>query len=478
MVRDKQGRGSRPGNRFISSGGRASRGQAARGRPGHESRQSGEGREWPARFTVTRMGHDGRGIASWQGKTLFIEGALAGEEVTARLLQEHTRYAEALVTDIITASAERQAPVCRHYEGCGGCQLQHWQAEQQLDFKQQTALEQMKRWSGLEAVEVVEPIRSATEAYRGRARLGVWYEPDGRVILGFRQRQSKRLTPIDDCRVLDTALNRLLQPLQQWLETEHSARAITHVELLTSNQQQMVILRHTRTPGERDWQGLRLIAEHYACSILTEDNEGVLQDLQGQRVDPRLFYSPDPQLPPLAWHPGDFIQVNQAVNQRMVAQAIEWLALQGNERVLDLFCGIGNFTLPLARHCAEVTGIEAVESMVVRGRENARRNGVENVRFIAADLSRVTMGFLKQQCGAVDAILLDPPRDGAREVLLNIRQLAAPRLVYVSCNPATLARDAAVLAEAGYRLEKQGVMDMFPHTAHVESMALFILNKK
>ncbi|MBE8718014.1 23S rRNA (uracil(1939)-C(5))-methyltransferase RlmD [Cellvibrio polysaccharolyticus] len=472
MSRGKQGgSNARPGSRFISSSRNSARTKGAGAARSPVNQKLGE-------FTIERMGHDGRGIANWQGKTLFIDGALQGETVSARLQQDHARYAEAVVENLLVSSAERQTPVCEHYHQCGGCQLQHWQPAHQLAFKQATALEQMKRWGGLEPAEVLPAIVSASEGYRSRARLGVWYENDGTVTLGFRQRQSNKLTPISNCVVLEKSLNSLIAPLQNWLAVEHSARAVTHIELLAGQGETMVILRHTRTPGERDWQGLRLLEENLQCRICVDDGSGVLKDLQGQAIDPRLFYYADEALPPLAWHPQDFTQVNRAVNRQMVAQAIDLLALRGKERVLDLFCGIGNFTLPLAKHCAEVIGVEAVENMVERGRENAQRSGVENVRFIAADLTRLSVRQLQQQCGKIDAVLLDPPRDGAKEILMNIRQLGAKKLVYVSCNPATLARDAAILAEAGYTLARLGVMDMFPHTAHVESMALFVLNKK
>lgn len=477
MARGKQGSNHRSGNRFISP---------TRGPDRHAS-ASATGSKGPVmattqqslgEFDIERMGHDGRGIAKWQGKTLFIEGALAGERVSARLLRDHARYAEAIAENLIVTSPERQQPVCQHYAECGGCQLQHWQPERQLSFKQATVIEQMKRWGGLEARQLLPPIASAPEGYRGRARMGVWYEDDGSVTLGFRRRRSNRLTAISDCSVLAEPLNRLVVPLQCWLQAEHTAKAITHIELLTANDVQMVVLRHTKTAGERDWQGLRELEIQQGCQIWMDDGSGTLKDLSGQAVDPRLFYYPDESLPALAWHPQDFVQVNPDVNRKMIAQAINLLALQGHERVLDLFCGIGNFTLPLARYCAEVIGVEAIETMVERGRENAARAGVTNARFLAADLTRISMHRLQQQCGTIDAILLDPPRDGAKEILANIRQLAVSRVVYVSCNPATLARDAVVLAESGYRLETLGVMDMFPHTSHVESMALFVLKKK
>jgi len=427
---------------------------------------------------VDRLGHDGRGIASWQGKTLFIQGALAGERVSARFVRDHTRFAEAVVDEVIFASDVRQEPPCPHYVTCGGCQLQHLQPEQQLLLKQSIVVEQMQRWGKQQVTRLLDPITSADHGYRNRARLGVWYETDGSVTLGFRQRQSNQLTDIARCLVLPDSLNALLGPVREWLTTEHTARAITHVELIAGEPQPAIILRHTKTPGERDWVGLRLLEQSAACRIWMDDGSGTLKDLFGNACDPRLFYRAGVEAPEIGWHPQDFVQVNSQVNTAMVAQAIKLLALKGRERVLDLFCGVGNFTLPLAAHCAEVVGVEAIESMVERGRENAALNGIDNARFIAADLTKLSVTQLKRHCGQIDALLLDPPRDGAKEILEHIGQLAIKRIVYVSCNPATLARDAGILAASGYQLKELGVMDMFPHTAHVESIALFVLRKK
>lgn len=244
-----------------------------------------------------------------------------------------------------------------------------------------------------------------------------------------------------------------------------------------------MILRHTKKLAEADLSALALLTSQAGCKVWLEPNGNLgLTDLAGQPCDPRLSYQVEGLA--LAFHPQDFTQVNPQVNQQMVAQAIELLALKPTDRVLDLFCGIGNFTLPIAQKCAEVIGIEAVESMVLRGRENAERLQIGNARFVAANLADMThtqlqrLGAEKEQ--GIAAILLDPPRDGAKDIIASIlrlganKQLSPKRIVYVSCNPATLARDSALLVEAGYRLEALGVLDMFPHTSHVESMALFL----
>lgn len=437
-------------------------------------------------FTIDRMSHDGRGICSWNRKTLFVDGALTGERISARLVQDHSRYAEARVDKLIAASPDRIEPACAHAAECGGCQLQHLDPAQQVVLKQDAVLAQLELWGGVKPKHILPPITSLSHGYRRCARLGVVYADDvmnvkgvsyggDQVTLGFRRRNSKQLIQIDTCTVLSPLLQRLLAPVKQWLAEMESVSAVTHVELMETEQQTAIILRHVQAISATDRIALTLLASEFHIDIYLQGSEVTqLQTPTGGDVDPRLSYKLPAFDLSLHFHPLDFIQVNSSVNEQMVAQALRLLGLTGSERVLDLFCGIGNFTLPLARQCAEVIGIEAVESMVQRGRENAARMGIVNASFMAANLSTMTAHRLNQTCGKIDAVLLDPPRDGAKEIIDKLPQLSPKRIVYVSCNPATLARDAKVLAAAGYQLDSVGVLDMFPHTAHVESMALFV----
>ena len=436
-------------------------------------------------FTIDRLSHDGRGIASLDGKTLFIDGALTGEKVTARLVEDHPRFTDARIDQLLTASPERVEPPCPHYASCGGCQLQHMQPPAQLAMKQQALLEQLQRWGGVVPKRILPAISAGDSGYRSRARLGVWYEADGSVSLGFRQRYSNAITHVNQCLVLVPELNALLAPLHEWLTNLREAKAVTHIELVKGQQQTAMVLRHTKKLAEADLTSLVQLAHQHQCKVWLEPNGNLgLTDLDEVSCDPRLFYQLENL--ELTFHPQDFTQVNAQVNRQMVAQALQLLALKPNERVLDLFCGIGNFTLPISRHCEEVIGIEAVESMVLRGRENAERLNIDNAKFIAANLADMTHTQLQRLGGAtkeqdIAAILLDPPRDGAKDIIASIqrwvasKQLSPKRIVYVSCNPATLARDSALLVDAGYQLDAVGVLDMFPHTGHVESMALFLL---
>jgi 23S rRNA (uracil1939-C5)-methyltransferase len=436
-------------------------------------------------FTINRMSHDGRGISEWNSKILFVDGALTGERVTARLVEEHSRYTDARIDEVLDASAYRQVPPCAHFAKCGGCQLQHLSIEHQLILKQDAVLEQLERWGGVIPKHIAAPITSAGEGYRRCARMSVWYEENGDVTLGFREAHSKHVVQVDHCIVLAPSLNALLAPLKVWLSELVAKKAVTHIEFIDVEQGAFLVLRCVKKLTDVDLFQLENLTKKWNVTAWLQNNDDAdLKDLSGLSVGPRLVY----RLPifnlELGFHPQDFIQVNSSVNEKMIAQAIDWLAPSANERLLDLFCGIGNFTLPLARHCAEVFGLEAEESMVERGRENAMRAGITNATFLAADLLKTSENRLHQICGKVDAMLLDPPRDGAKEILTVLlqsakaQQLKPKRIVYVSCNPATLARDAKILAEAGYQLDSLGVMDMFAHTAHIESMALFVLGKK
>ncbi len=434
-------------------------------------------------FTIERWSHDGRGLTNLDGKTLFIQGALPGERVSARLVEEHPRFIEARVDQIIDASADRIEPPCVHYHECGGCQLQHVKPDAQIALKQHALIQQLQHWGKVTPTRILPAVSVADTEYRNRARLGVWYENDGSVSLGFRQQQSKTIAAVQHCLVLAPELNALIKPLQSWLEL-HSAKVVTHIELVRGNDESAVILRHIKKLSEQDLHNLKKFSQQYQCTMWLEPNGNIgLTDVDGNACNPRLNYSVDKLQ--LHFHPQDFTQVNPRVNEQMVAQALALLNLQSHERVLDLFCGIGNFTLPMAQSCREVIGIEAVEPMVLRGRENAERLGIANVKFIAANLADMTHTQWQRLADGkeheIAAILLDPPRNGAKEVVTTIKQwvetkqLSPRRIVYVSCNPATLARDAAILAEAGYQLDAAGVLDMFPHTSHVESMALFLL---
>ena len=418
-------------------------------------------------LNIERLANDGRGIGFVDGRTWFVEGALPGERVEARLLAARSQVAEARIERVLEASAERRAEPCRHARVCGGCTLQHLPATEQLALKQRSLAEQLMRVAELQPAEWAAPLSGPEFGYRRRARLAVrWNARAQQLDVGFRASASQDIVASGECPVLVEPLQRLLPGLLDVLHRLAKPQAIGHLELF-SGTAEAVLVRHTAPLAEADQAQLAAFA----------NAQGVQLWLQGERepqpfVPAALGYRLPQWELELAWRPGDFVQVNAPVNEAMIAQALAWLAPQPGERVLDLFCGLGNFALPLARSGACVVGVEGVQTMVERARTNAATNGLHAAHFHQADLSKPLAEAAWAREGFA-AVLLDPPRDGALEVVRQMTTLGARRVVYVSCNPATLARDAAELARQGYRLVRAGLLDMFPQTAHAEAMALF-----
>ena len=420
------------------------------------------------RLSIERLANDGRGIAFIEGRTWFVEGALPGEEVEARVLAARSQIVEARCERVLQASAQRQVEPCPHARLCGGCNLQHSPFTDQLALKQRMLAEQLTRVADLQREAWAEPLVGPAFGYRRRARLAVrWNVKSKHLDIGFRASASQDVISIRECPVLVQPLQSLLPALLAALRDLGKPQAIGHVELF-SGTAEAVLIRHTAALPEADVARLRSFASANAAQLWWQ-GEG-----EPEPDDPaaKLGYRLDAWDLELAWRPGDFVQVNASVNDAMVAQALEWLGAGKDDAVLDLFCGLGNFSLPLARIGARVVGVEGVEAMVARARENARHNGIETAHFYRADLSK-PLADAPWADGGFAAVLLDPPRDGALEIVRQMSMLRAQRVVYVSCNPATLARDARELASQGYRLKRAGVLDMFPQTAHVEAMALF-----
>jgi 23S rRNA (uracil1939-C5)-methyltransferase len=425
-------------------------------------------------INVTTLSHDGRGIAEREGKKIFIEGALPGEIITVQVVREHRRFSEAKVLDVKNPSPDRVTPPCQHAHMCGGCSLQHMSNTAQIEMKQQALLEQLHHFGGLKPQEVLAPLTGPTLGYRRRGRLGVKYVfKREQILVGFREKSTHFIADIDQCEVLDERIGHKLHELRDVVRSLDCYRTIPQIELAMGDTQTALVFRHMEPLIEADKQKLiEFVQQHQFELYLQSGGVESVEKAWPQHSLERLSYAlPDFDLD-MQFHPMDFTQVNATINRQMINKALELLAVTKEDRVLDLFCGLGNFTLPLARHVAHVVGVEGDERMVVRGRENAVHNGIDNATFYGADLAAdftqapwATEGF--------DKILLDPPRSGALEIVQYLPKFKAKTIVYVSCNPATLARDAGELVKNGYRLKKAGVMDMFPHTTHVESIALF-----
>jgi len=420
------------------------------------------------RLSIERLANDGRGIAFLDNRTWFVEGALPEEDVEARVLNARSQIVEARTERVLAASDRRRAEPCPHARVCGGCNLQHLSAADQLELKQRSLAEQLSRVASIEPQQWAAPLSGPEFGYRRRARLAVrWDNKARRLDVGFRASASQDIVAIRECQVLVQPLQTLLPALLAVLHALDKPQVIGHLELF-SGTAEAVLVRHTAALGSDDLKRLVDFANEQSVQLWLQ-GEGPAQPLDSAY---RLGYRLPAWDLELAWRPGDFVQVNAPVNEAMVTQALEWLAPEAGERVLDLFCGLGNFSLPVARKGAEVVAIEAVGEMVERARTNAEQNGLQSAHFYQADLSKPLIEAQWAK-GGFAAVLLDPPRDGALEIVRQMATLGTRRVVYVSCNPATLARDAAELVGQGYQLKQAGVLDMFPQTAHVEAMALF-----
>jgi len=427
----------------------------------------------PARARIDSLAHDGRGVAHVNGKATFIDGALPGEVVSFRYRTQRKRYDEGELCEVLEASPARVAPRCPHFGVCGGCSLQHAAPEAQIHLKEAVMLEDLRRLAEVTPETVLPPLTGPQWGYRRRARLGAKFvDKKQSMLVGFRERHSALLADLSRCEVLHPAVGQRLVELRNMLRGLKAYNRIPQVEVAAGDQAVALVFRHLVAPEAADLAILKGFGERYGFHIY-------LQPAGPDSVAPlwpaeeRLSYALPEYEVEVAFRPTDFTQVNGDMNQRMVTQALTLLAPAPTERILDLFCGLGNFTLPLARYAAAVEGAEGDPALVQRARDNAARNGIANAEFHAVDLDKEDTPWPWLAPG-FDKILLDPPRTGALAAVRRVGPLPVARIVYVSCNPATFARDAGELVHRfGYRLAQVGVMDMFPHTTHVECMAVF-----
>ncbi|MBK5072094.1 23S rRNA (uracil(1939)-C(5))-methyltransferase RlmD [Budviciaceae bacterium CWB-B4] len=409
----------------------------------------------------------GQGVARDNGKTIFISGALPQEQVEAQIYENKRNYSKAKAIRILSPSPQRMTPPCSHYGICGGCNQQHVSTDLQHSSKSKALSQLFKRETGLDPTQGTV-IFAQGYHYRRRARLGLQYQvKQQRLQMGFRQKASNDLVEMTECPILVPELEQLLVPLKDCLSALSVVKKLGHAELVMADNGPLLVLRHLAPLSGIDCQRLLQFAEYHQIAIYLAGESDSLTQLVGE--DP--YYQVDGLT--LGFNPRDFIQVNAGVNQLMVEQALTWLELQPTDRVLDLFCGMGNFTLPIAKRALRVTGVEGVEALVARGQQNARINGLSNVEFLHHNLEQ----DVSQQPWArdgFDKVLLDPARAGAAEAMAQIVSLNPERIVYVSCNPQTLVEDSKVLLSGGYQLNQLRMLDMFPQTGHIESMALFI----
>ena len=427
---------------------------------------------------VTDLAHDGRGVARIDGKAVFVAGALEGERVRVRLHQRHRHFDEAEVVEVIAASPHRVEPKCPHFGVCGGCSLQHLDAGAQIAAKQRVLADNFARIGKVEPGHWLPPLAGEPWGYRRKGRLSVRaVAKKGRVLVGFREGANPRyVADIRHCDVVHPALGTKIELIGELVGSLEAAADIAQIEFAAGDYTVALVFRHLQPLSEGDQAALVAFGQRHGFAIYLQPG-GVSSVHPLWPEAPRLAFKLSPgggaQDVELAFRPLDFVQVNAGMNQRMLACAMKLLDPQPTDRVLDLFCGLGNFTLPIARRVAEVAGVEGEHGLVERAGENARRNRIANASFHVANLFEDQRGadWARQPW---DKLLLDPPRAGADQVLAYLPHKATNRIVYVSCHPASLARDAGILVnQHGFRLSEAGVMDMFPHTAHVESIAVF-----
>lgn len=431
-------------------------------------------RREPETAAIAGATHDGRGIAATDGKKVFVAGALPGETVRFVRRKRRRNFDEAELLEVLEASPERVEPRCAVYGRCGGCSLMHVSVEAQRTIKQQTLADNLERIGRVEPGRWLEPLVGDAWHYRRRARLAVKDVPaKGRTLVGFRERHAPFITDMTRCEVLAEPVDGLIEPLSELIGSLTIRARLPQIEVAVADNAVAFVFRVLDPPTAADRDAFESFArEHDVRVYLQSGGPDTIAPLAPASAEPLYYDMPDFDIR-MHFEPVDFVQVNAGINRAMVATAIDLLDTGPSHRVLDLFAGIGNFSLPLARRAGSVLGIEGEASLVRRASANAAHNGIGNAEFLAVDLAAIdgTEDWLAAGC---DRLLLDPARSGAEAVVGRIRMLDPERIVYVSCHPGTLARDAGLLVhDAGYSLEAAGIIDMFPHTAHVESIAVF-----
>ncbi|RUR11083.1 23S rRNA (uracil(1939)-C(5))-methyltransferase RlmD [Legionella septentrionalis] len=430
----------------------------------------------PVQAVIEKLSHDGRGIARIEGKTTFVQGALSGETVTFEYLRQKKDFDEGKLLSIMERSQDRSEPACSHYDLCGGCSLQHLHEEKQIVEKQMQLADLLSRIGHVEPKYWLLPLTAQAWNYRNKARLSVRFvEKKQATLVGFRERNNPRfITEIHHCPVLNAKVDANISVLRTLLAAFSDPHSIAQVEVAAGDEDVALIFRNLSPLSIDDEVKLQQFAKDTGFKIFLQPGgpESVFL-FYPKEAGEFLTYALPEQGIRFKFHPTDFTQVNSSLNQIMVKQALTLLDLCCDDKVLDLFCGLGNFSLPMAKLCHRVVGVEGSQTMVQRASMNAKCNAIDNTEFFCANLEdEEALALLRPY--QFNKVLLDPPRTGALTIVQNINKIAPQRIVYISCNPATLARDAGILVkQQGYQMTAAGVMDMFPHTAHVESIALF-----
>lgn len=423
---------------------------------------------------IEALSHEGRGVAHHAGKVVFVEDALPGERVEWLRVKRGPNFDEARLERILDPSPDRVEPGCQHFGVCGGCALQHLAPQRQIEFKQQQLIDALTRIGKVSPVQLLPPLQANVWHYRRRARLAArWVPRKDRVVVGFKERSTSYIADLQRCEILRAPVDALIPALSGLLTSLSIRNRLPQIEVAVADNATALVIRTLEPLTATDMQHLRDFEQQHGLQLYLQPGGYDTVAPLRESVEPLYYRLPQFDLT-LQFLPTDFVQVNAELNERMVERVTGLLELQRTDSVLDLFCGLGNFSLPLARLAGKVVAVEGEATLVARARQNAERNGLSNVEFFTANLMAEDLGSANWARRNYDKVLLDPPRAGAQEALPAVVATGAGRIVYVSCHPGTLARDAGILVnQHGFRLSAAGVMDMFPHTAHVESVAVF-----
>ncbi|MCA0402929.1 MAG: 23S rRNA (uracil(1939)-C(5))-methyltransferase RlmD [Proteobacteria bacterium] len=425
---------------------------------------------------IEKLSHEGRGIARIDGKTTFISGALATEEVSFQYTRQKSDFDEGRAITIHKAAKERVEPRCPHYELCGGCSLQHLNEDLQIAEKEKLLLDLLQRVGHCQPEKVLPPLKAKSWNYRNKARLSVRYvNKKSATLIGFREKINPRyITEINECPILNEKIDAAIPAMRALVDSLDDPHSIAQIEVAAGDNDVALIFRNLTPLSEADLEKLAAFAKEKDFKIfLQPGGPDTVKLFYPADESEYLTYSLAKDNIEFKFFPTDFTQINASLNPQMIQLAMELMEIKADDVVLDLFCGLGNFSLPLAKRCLKVVGVEGSEDMVLRAKMNAELNQITNADFFCRDLEKIDAlnHLIPEQ---FTKLLIDPPRSGAEEVVKQIDKMNVKRLVYVSCNPATLARDADILVnQKGFRLKAAAVMDMFVHTAHVESIAVF-----
>ena len=430
----------------------------------------------PATLTIESINHEGRGVAHREdGKTIFVDGAITGEIVQYSVYRKKDSYEMAQVTRLVRESAMRVKPHCPHFGVCGGCSLQHIEPGAQIAAKQRVLEDSLSHIGKVKAASMLSPIHGPAWGYRTRARLSVrLVEKKGGVLVGFHERRNSFIADMTSCAILPPRISALIPLLREFIMKLTIRAQLPQIEVVATDAVDALVIRHMVAIPAEDEALLREFADAHPHIQWWTQSKGpdTIKPLYPQDAPELAYTLPEFNLV-MPFRPSEFTQVNTDVNPILMRRAMQLLDPQPTDRIADMFCGLGNFTLPIARHARHVVGIEGSKELVARAQQNAERNGIGNTEFLTENLFEITSERMNA-LGHFDKMLIDPPRDGAFALVEALDENAPARIVYVSCNPATLARDAAVLVHRkGYRLQTAGIANMFPHTAHVESIAVF-----